>query len=135
MTTDREERSAIDWRTLLSLISFSRPDKLFIPSEGKKNHRPWETALNQTTVRQKIQDFLGCELESLALEPDRIVFDNLIGLLKLAQGLGIEMDLWKSQSTFYELYKDTGFVNALSMEHAAMFRQLGLLLGFVMEGE
>jgi hypothetical protein len=91
--------------------------------------------LNEQRIRRMAQDYLRRQMNRLEQEPDLILIENIISFLNLADELNLDLDLWKCQNMFYELYRNPQFTGTLSPDLSSVFYELGRRLGFLLEEE
>jgi alpha-amylase/alpha-mannosidase (GH57 family) len=115
METDLEGR-AMDWAALGRLAAQAKSLAI---------------ALNGPLLKQKAQDLLKGQMESIASAPDESSMRDMINFLNLAEELQLALDLWECQNMFYDLHNDTKIVQTLRPNILAQFYKLGQRLGFV----
>ncbi len=123
------------------LAGFMTPDQEEDPVDWAGLHQVAERAgqlklkFNGPELRKKARDFLRNQMTHLASSPDQNTIKNMIDFLNMAEAMHLELDLWESQNTFYDLYNNPEFTKILDPEQASTFDELGRRLGFLVEEE
>jgi len=87
--------------------------------------------LNEPAAVDLAAACLRREFQALSEEPNPETITNIREFLRLAQDLGLALDLWESQNAFYDLDHRPGFREQRSPEIQNAFKELGGALGFL----
>jgi len=86
--------------------------------------------LNEPAAVDLAAACLRREFQALAEKPKLETINDIREFLRLAQDLGLTLDLWESQNTFYDLYHRPGFKENLGLDAQTALEELGRSLGF-----
>jgi hypothetical protein len=89
-----------------------------------------EFALKDPELSKKAQELLLRDLEKLTSSGNPDIMKRVINFLNMAEDLQLELDLWKCQNMFYDLYHDPHLTRRLSPKASSTFHALGKRLGF-----
>jgi len=87
--------------------------------------------LDSRRMGKRAGEYLWRKMDRLASQPALAPIKNIIGVLDLAEVLGLSPDLWECQNMFYDLYTKPAFVAGLGPELSRKFHDLGRRLGFL----
>jgi len=122
----------IDFNELLRAASLAGPGYP-TPSNEKGEAEFLGEILNEPKLLKEAQGFLRRSMDTIAQSNNIISMKNIINFLDFMRGLNMEPDLWECQNLYYDLARDNGFSNALSLEGRRSFQDLGRTLGFLIE--
>jgi len=118
---------------ILNLVSLSD----YISSENqigeKEIYRVIEEISSTTRFRQIADGFFRHHIESFFISRDIVPLEAIMDFLELCQELNIEPDIWECQNIFYDYSKNRKFMNNLAPHTSSVFRELGEVLGFLIE--
>ena len=109
----------LDWEAIRNLTSQARK---------------WGVPLSAPDLHDRAQTYIKTKIERLAKNPGRRAAGRLLDFLRLARELTLKLDLWECQNRYYDLFQDAGYLKALSRGASATFKELGLELGFYIDG-
>ena len=91
--------------------------------------------LNKPGLKKGAQDFIRHQMTRMVSSPDKIIVENMIEFLNMAEALHLELDLWECQNIFYDLYQKQKNEKPVGTEQSSPLKALGQRLGFLLEGE
>ncbi|MFH1139143.1 MAG: DUF3536 domain-containing protein [Pseudomonadota bacterium] len=91
----------------------------------------WDVSLREPHITTQAKAYMRAHFQTLADNPDQEGVLRLISFIRLARDLGLDLDPWACQNSFYELFTDETFLGRLAPKTVASFLELGGELGFL----
>jgi len=132
LISDKEERQ-INFKEFLNLQDFFQSDSDYDSPGDRRVQSFLREIMSEPSFKDKARDFLSRNLKSFTVSKKIVLIENMINFLKLHISLGIGMDLWECQNIFYDNYQISGFKKSDDSLTIPMIKELGSLLGFLIE--
>jgi alpha-amylase/alpha-mannosidase (GH57 family) len=131
---NRDDDNPIDFKNFIRMIDYFQPEDTVNEKKHDYKTQPFlNDIIKDPAYKEKAQDFLTKNVNSFADSLNPLSMKNIINVLNFMKSIGVELDLWECQNTFYDIFTSINWLKKDNLQLKQNFLELGQLLGFLIE--